>query len=291
MYKEIGRKLTSLTLFTILLASSVTFAMPGVIPAAEASHNANLFVSSENSQFNNYFAGPQVIEVVVNDNDIKTLDDVHGEPDVTINGKRLHMAQASDGNWYGYFASRVQAIAADEAVGQENKGLDFGTFCDPSTASGVFGVSFTDTTGFTVARATQVGGTNGTGASVATPFTACTTAGTAANILQNHVIRENKTLNTNPAVPVGQIGLNSTAWPVIQLYDFSAGGNVIVKYNKGGGSQTTTLTFDTIPSNLINVASDRTTYPLGAQVDLTMSDPQLNVDPTDEDSWTWGSNV
>ena len=156
MYKEIGRKLTSLTLFTILLASSVTFAMPGVIPAAEASHNANLFVSSENSQFNNYFAGPQVIEVVVNDNDIKTLDDVHGEPDVTVNGKKLRMAQASDGNWYGYFASRVQAQAADATSGQNNTGLDFGEFCSSTTASTVLGVSYTDTVGVAV----RTGGTD-----------------------------------------------------------------------------------------------------------------------------------
>ena len=91
MNKEIGRKITSLTLLSILLASGVTFAIPGVMPVAEAAHNANLFVSSENSQFSNYFAGPQVIEVVVNDNDIKTLDDVHGEPDVTVNGKKIRM--------------------------------------------------------------------------------------------------------------------------------------------------------------------------------------------------------
>ena len=291
MYKEIGRKITSLTLLSILLASGITFAIPGAMPAAEAAHNANMFVSAENSQFSNYFAGPQVIEVVINDNDIKTLDDVHGEPDVTVNGKKLRMAQATDGNWYGYFASRVQATFADETVGQENKGLDFGTFCDQSTASTVFGVSFAESTGFAVARATVAGGTNGTGASVASPFVDCTTSGTAGSLLQNHVVRENKTLNTNAAVPAGQIGLNASAWPTIQLYDFSVGGNVVVNYNKGGGTQTTTLTFDTIPSNLINIASDRTTYPLGAAVHLTMSDPQLNIDPSDEDSWTWGTGV
>ncbi len=287
MYKEIGRKITSLTLLSILLASGITFAIPGAMPAAEASHNANLFVSSENSQFNNYFAGPQVIEVVINDNDIKTLDDVHGEPDVTVNGKKLRMAQATDGNWYGYFASRVQATAADEAVGQESEGLDFGTFCASTTASSVFGVSFAETTGFAVARVTAVGGTNGTAGSVASPFVDCTTAGPNNGLLQNHVVRENKTLNTNPAVPTGQIALAAVTWPVIQLYDFSVGGNVVVNYNKGGGTQTTTLTFDTIPSNLINVASDRTTYPLGSAVHLTMTDPQLNIDPSDEDSWTW----
>jgi len=48
MNKEIGRKITSLTLLSILLASGITFGIPGAMPAAEAAHNANLFVSSEN---------------------------------------------------------------------------------------------------------------------------------------------------------------------------------------------------------------------------------------------------
>ena len=157
MNNEIGRKLTSLTLLSILLASGITFGLPGAIPTAEASHNANLFVSVENSQFSNYFAGPQVIEVVVNDNDIKTLDDVHGEPDVTVNGKRLRMAQATDGNWYGYFASRAQAQAADSTQGSAATapgfGLDFGNFCSP-VSTGLSAPTatalFTDTVGVAV---------------------------------------------------------------------------------------------------------------------------------------------
>ena len=73
MYNTILRKITSLSLLTILLTSTGAFVVPNAIPQAHASHNANLFVSAENSQFNNYMAGPQVIEVVVNDNDIRDL--------------------------------------------------------------------------------------------------------------------------------------------------------------------------------------------------------------------------
>ncbi|MEX0764289.1 MAG: hypothetical protein WD033_03835, partial [Nitrosopumilaceae archaeon] len=287
MYKEIGRKITSLTLLSILLASGVTFAVPGAMPVAEASHNANLYVSAESSQFSNYFAGPQVIEVIVNDNDIKTLDDAHGEPDVTINGKKLRMAQATDGNWYGYFADRLKATTADEAATNATSGgfgLDFGNFCDETTVFPGIGL-FSQTVGFSVARALSdtEGGTNGTAA-----FTACTDVPVAADGLLTHVIRENKTLNQATG-SAGQIGINVASWPVIQLYEFSLGGNVIVKYNKGGGTQTTTLTFDTIPSNLITHTMDRSTYPQSAQVHVTMTDPQLNIDPTDEDSWTWGT--
>ena len=58
---------------------------------AYATHNSNLYVSAENPSFNNHFAGSMVIEVVVNDSDLKDIDDGIGEPDVTINGKDLRM--------------------------------------------------------------------------------------------------------------------------------------------------------------------------------------------------------
>ena len=112
MNNEIGRKITSLTLMTIMVAGGMTFAAPGFMPAAHAA-NANLFVSAENSQFDNYMSGPQVIEVVVIDSDINDTDEAKGEPDVTVNGKILRMVQAVDGNWYGYFADRTQASIAD----------------------------------------------------------------------------------------------------------------------------------------------------------------------------------
>src|SRR5579883_1107104 len=116
MYNETTKKITSLTLLTILLASSAAFALPNAMPAAHAASNANLFVSAENSQWNNYFAGPQVIQVVVADPDINRLDQIYGEPIVTVNGKRLRMAQATDGNWYAYFADSKQAQIADSTA-------------------------------------------------------------------------------------------------------------------------------------------------------------------------------
>src|SRR5437867_2688077 len=158
MYNNILRKITSLTLLTILLTSTAAFAMPNALPQAHAATNANLFVSAENSQFGNYFAGPQVIQVIVSDPNINRLDQSYGEPIVTINQKQLRMAQNTDGNWYAYFADRDQAIAADKTAPVFGKGLNFGQFC--ASTSGVT-PSFADTKGFTVARAV--------GASVAMP--------------------------------------------------------------------------------------------------------------------------
>ncbi|NDF36079.1 MAG: hypothetical protein EB154_09620, partial [Nitrosopumilaceae archaeon] len=244
MNNEIGRKITSLTLMTIMLASAFAAGAPSVLPQAAAA-NANLFVSAENSQFQNYFAGPQVIEVVVIDSDIKDTDKGKGEPDVTINGNKLRMAQATDGNWYGYFADRAQAQTADSiqasvGKGGNGTGLDFGTFCGRS--SNVLGVSVSQTVG--VAIATNVtGGTNGL---TTISDSQCITLAGSAFVDLNNVVRENKTLNRGgTGVGIGQIGLSSLAaakaWPFIQLYNFNPTGNVVVQYNKGGGVQSTTL--------------------------------------------------
>jgi hypothetical protein len=70
-------------------------------------------------------SGPQVIEVVVIDSDINDTDQAKGEPDVTVNGKILRMAQAVDGNWYGYFAERRMAQIADSTAQSDSRiGLD-----------------------------------------------------------------------------------------------------------------------------------------------------------------------
>jgi len=294
MNNEIGRKLTSLTLMTIMLASAFAGTAPSILPKAAAA-NANLYVSAENSQFQNYFAGPQVIEVVVIDSDIKDTDKGKGEPDVTVNGNKLRMVQATDGNWYGYFADRAQAQLADSTAQglslslSNGTGIDFGEFC--GSASPALNGLFTQTVGVAIAT-NATAGTNGQ----TTIADNCKATGTTLTNQKdlNNVVRENKTINRgSTSVPVGQIGLTgflaSKAWPFIQLYNLAAGGNVVVQYNKGGGVQKTTLTFDTIPKQLITLSLDRSSYPQSAQVHATMTEPQLNIDPTDEDSWTFGT--
>jgi len=291
MKNEIGRKITSLTLMTIMVAGGMTFAIPGVLPDAFASHNANLFVSAENSAYDNYFSGPMVIEVVVNDPDIKTLDDAHGEPDVTVNGAVLRMVQTTDGNWYGYFSDRTQAQIADATqqpatLGSSNgTGLNFGIFCDNN--DGFIGIDLGDTKGFTLPITGDVGGGTDQDGTIE-GAAACALTGNPTNVTTQNVIREEKTSVAGSATVLqGQIGIDNGLWPFIQLYDFSVGGNVIVQYNKGGGAQSTTLTFDTV-DQYSGVELDRPFYPLGSEIHITLTDLQLNIDPTDEDTWTFG---
>jgi hypothetical protein len=277
-----------------MLAGGLLAFAPSTMPEAAAA-NANLFVSAENSQFQNYFAGPMVIEVVIIDSTISDTDEAKGEPDVTVNGNKLRMVQGTDGNWYAYFADKTQAQRADQTIvaggtdglaGVTGFGLDFGVFCSSASTFGTSAL-FTQTVGVAVARLNATNGTQGT----TTPFIACDDAdGTvdavgAAASRQNNVVRENKTIN-GAANNLGLSGQTANLWPIIQLYDFTVSGNVIVQYNKGGGVQSTTLTFDTV-EGFISEQADRSSYPRGAQVHYTITDVGLNIDPTDEDSWTF----
>ena len=256
MNNEIGRKLTSFTLMAIMVVGGMTMAAPGFVPAVAQSSNANLFVSSEDSRFDNYIAGPQVVEVVIRDSDINDTDESKGEPDVTVNGADLRMTQAVDGNWYGYFADRTMAQIADDTVVADGQGLDFGTIItNVSQGNSMVGISLTDTDGFAI----------------------------PPNL---NVVREAKDINPNAPSGTGQIGVYANVWPFIQLYDFNPTGDITVQYNKGGGAQSTTFTFDTVGST---TTLDRGIgpYPNGAQFHVTIDDTWLDIDPTDEDSWTF----
>jgi len=256
----------------------------------------NLFVSAENSLFDNYMSGPQVIEIVIIDSDINDTDEARGEPDVTVNGKELRMVQAVDGNWYAYFADRIMAETADTTSVIAGEGLDFGTFCDPDVTIGgsITGgaVSFDDTAG--VAFPLAVGSGSGSTDNTVPGFGSCNVNISGVTTIPNNVVREAKEPNPSFIDPdsgpvgVGQIDIDVNAWPFIQLINLNPTGNVVVQYNKGGGAQSTTLTFDTV-DQYATAELDRPTYPQNSQVHVTISDLWLNIDPTDEDSWTFGT--
>ena len=133
MNKELGRKITSLTLMTIMLAGSVSFAVPGVMPEAEAA-NQYLWVSVEDAGGSKFYGG-QVLEIVVTDPAINRLDEAYGMPDVTIDGKKVIMAQGVDGSWYAYIADGSTAVSIDSnyAEVEDGKGADYGRWCKNNT--------------------------------------------------------------------------------------------------------------------------------------------------------------
>lgn len=289
--------LSTVSIVMVIVNISPACAMEPLLPLYEpvqhVSSNPNLYVSAENPLFKNYFAGPMVVEVIVSDPDISQLNQVYGEPVVTVNGKRLRMEQGTDGNWYGYFADRNQAIAAANTAILTGKGLNFGGFCGPNS---LFlpksGLGYSETVGFTIARGGfgSINDTNNGGTKISpSNLPSCTNVqGILVSTQMEHVVRENETLNTNAAGFAANT-VEEDVWPVIQLYDFSAIPTpVTVDYQKAGGDQIVNLTFDRIPSDLIRVFSNRADFPPGTQIQGDLLDPQLNIDPTSEDSWTWG---
>ena len=255
------------------------FSIISLIPILDvnAATNPNLYVSAENPQFDNHFSGSMVVEVIIRDNDIRDTDEGNGEPDVTLNGKNLRMVQSTDGNWYAYFANVDKAKIADDTVGLEGKGLDFGVFCSRDTDESVFGISLSETDGFSVPHSNGILGSSDGNSS----FSQCT--GSLNNSINfNNVVRNSKSINTNSAVPPGQIGLDADAWPLIQLFSFD---DVTIEYNPAGSSQRVELEYNEIPN--ITLLTDRDLYPQNAEVFITVNDIQLNQDPTDEDSWTF----
>lgn len=244
----------------IMVAGGMTLAAPGMAPAAHADHNANLFVSAENEASGNGIAGPQVIEVVVNDPNIADTDEGTGEPDVTVNGADLRMVQATDGSWYGYFAAQDQATTANGS----DTGIKFGTLASFfSDADGDYWPNTSGTEGDTKVYSLARNG-----------------EWQVAYSDDFNVVREAKQPNdaNNDNLPKGDL------WPFVQLYEFNPTGNITVQYNKGGGAQSATFLFDTIASD---ISLDRQVYPAGAQLHATITDAWLNIDPTDEDSWTF----
>ena len=76
---------------------------------------------------------------------------------------------------------------------------------------------------------------------------------------------------------------DATPWPFIQTYTFSS--TIEIQYNKAGGAQISTLTYDDVDS--VGLSLDRSAYPAGAHVHVTIEDNRLNIDPTSDDIWTW----
>ena len=109
MKNDIIRKLTSLTLMSIMVAGGLTFAIPSALPqaAADPATDGSLTVSTTE------FGGQQILEIQIRDPDIDDVSIAHGLPEVTIGGNNVRMAHASSGVWYAYVADDAAGATAD----------------------------------------------------------------------------------------------------------------------------------------------------------------------------------
>ena len=275
--------------------------------------NEHLYVSAE---VEGAFAKGQVVEIVVAEAGVSELDQAYGMPDVSVNGSSLYMAQAVDGAWYAYIVDGDYSDQIDAKYPNhdgDGGGADYGTKCGPTT-----NISYEAGTGTTVSPHLKTAEVQG----IWLPFklgalTTSTTFGDGdgsydagetivdcapTNLLwavgkalgvnattnaANNVVREGPALsNGTTANDYGNIKLAPNAWPFIQMLDFSPDGNVDIVYNRAGADETVTLVYTDGAQGL---SFDKDIYGLHHEVGVTLTDWNLNIDPTDEDSWTFAT--
>ena len=318
MNKELGRKITSLTLMTIMLTWSAAMGFSSTFGAPEAfAENTHLYVSAETA---GSVAAAQVIEIVVSEAAISELDTAYGMPDVSVNGSSIIMAQAVDGAWYAYvadaYASNVQDSYYTQNPAGTGGGGDFGYICGPTTelaskndGATASGLSSSETQGVWLPY--TLGGFDGaTGgeagidglAKGVTTYSAgdtipdCTisdddhTEGVSGNTnstsnLVMNVVREAPALSNGTTTnEYGNIQLGQNLWPMVQVLDFTSDGNIDIVYNRAGADETVSLIYTDGADGL---TFDKDAYGLLHEVGMTVTDWNLNIDPTDEDSWSY----
>ena len=268
MKNEIGRKITSLTLMTIMFAGGLTLAIPGFLPMAEVMPEAfadpdrgttvgNLYVSSTEVQ------GAQVIEVIVNHPTMNdpTLSHAVGGLLADFNTSTLHLTQVTDGTWRAYVADDSSATDADSAS------FNFGTNCNATVGSGS-APSFTN-------------GGNQTWASDST----CDNPGvdqggtTAMTVLKDPATQTpaGTTSIDGPSLN-GNTGLDLDSWPIITGFEFAATNYITF------GDDTVVVTYG--PQEAGSSISSPTFVTQGANVAVTIDDNGLNMDPTYAETWT-----
>jgi len=266
---------------TIMLAGGMVIAAPSMVPEAAAA--GQLYVSAENAQFGNLFGGGSVVEIIVKDPNRADTEVAEAEPTVYVDNNVLRLAQGVDGYWYAYIGAYgyIDSSGTDDFDSTDNY-LDYGVETTDGTygSAGVIGQAHLGANG--TGRADLSGGAS------TTLLTATTGVITNPPTLSdynntNNVGGDPTTSNGDQSSTLGQIGVNGTEWPFIQLYDFTQGAFDIV-LSQAGQDEVVTLDYDS--SGLDGYASvvvDRLSATQGSEVHLEIFDQALNIDPTNED--------
>ena len=287
MKNEIGRKLTSLTIMAIMFAGGMAIGVPSFMPQAEADTFAltdgMLSVSSE------YIQGGAILEIVVNDPDISDTEiDINNGAEITINDTDFIMNQAINGKWYIYVVDDSAATLLDA----DGNGMEYGESCD--TGFSVDGGSsyivadddyaiWAETLATSAEAADQAGSCLDADNMIGTLDDS--TATVARQLISGAVLQSAPTLSDHneSANDLGQRGhaLNASgygSWPYILGYDLSD--DNIIEYGSNELNVEYGNTDDEASINIINNSPAA-----HAELHMTITDPALNVDPTDVDIW------
>jgi hypothetical protein len=187
------------------------------------------------------------------------------------------MAQGADGNWYGYFGDSTTVAAADTA----SNNLDFGVDETPlqiGAAGFEAGNVFINATAGTIKNPPALSNWNNTisGESVGPLNAAAAILADASYGIGQIGILDNETSETDE-------GTNHDQWPMIQLYDLTIETFDVV-YEQAGADEVVTLNF--VSSDMDDYAGlelDRNSASAESEIHLTITDNQLNIDPTAKD--------
>jgi hypothetical protein len=193
----------------------MVIAAPSMVPEAAAA--GQLFVSAENANFNNFFAGVQVVEIIVRDPKATETDERQQEPTVKVDEHLLRLTQAADGYWYAYIADNTDVNTAFLANIVSDNNIHFGL--KHSEAS--IGATPTFDSAATVFHTSQI----------------IANAPTMSNVLVNG------NENANGVGLIGQIGVDNTKWPFVQTFDFTIE-TFEIKLEQPGADEVVVLTHD-----------------------------------------------
>jgi hypothetical protein len=269
-----------------MLAGGMVIAAPSMVPEAAAA--GKLFVSAENADFNNTFGGAQIVEVIVRDPQRDETDESQGEPTVKVDEHLLRMTQGADGYWYAYFGSATHIETADAA----NNNLDFGQ------QTGVINTNIVNSTGPTFTTAGNIGAR-----ASSTAGGQCAATNDCGGVIQNYPALSNfngtwqgngsdagtskGSANGDGSYHVnGQTGVTSGVggeWPFIQTFNFTIE-TFDVRLEQAGADEVVTLDYDNNDlDDYASITLDRNQASQGSDLHLTITDNQLNIDPTSED--------
>ncbi|SVC27184.1 uncharacterized protein METZ01_LOCUS280038, partial [marine metagenome] len=136
MNNELGRKLTSLTLMTIMFAGGITVAGASFMPMAEmpeaiATHGSSSGTLSVSST---HIMGGAVLGITISDPAIGATDQQITPPSVSLGSNSIDMTQMSDGTWVAYVVDHETSINLQGRNGGENSessaGFEYGIMCD-----------------------------------------------------------------------------------------------------------------------------------------------------------------
>jgi hypothetical protein len=246
-----------------MLAGGMVIGAPSMVPEAAAA--GQLFVSAENANFNNYFAGVQVVEIIVRDTKATEVDEKQQEPTVKVDEHLLRLAQGADGYWYAYIADSTNVKAAWDANLVANNNIHFGYLVDDATG--------TPTQGDPSDSVANIANT------VHTFYESAIVGNAPALSFVSAAGAKVATANAE----VGQIGIKENQWPMIQTFDFTIE-TFEIKLEQAGGDEIVVLTHDNDDiDNYASIVLDRNAATNGAHVHATITDQALNIDPTTED--------